>query len=349
MLYHLPRKEKSKRRGGLVSVKQSSLKDAGWSEKDLEDTLAENIDKLIREEHLMTIFQERPRKEEPDLLALDKIGGLHIFELKRWEAEERSILQVLGYGQKFGQYDYERLNDLFALYRSKGGGRGSTRDLQEEHRQYFELSEPLPPGKFNHKQQFVVVADGLDFPTMMAINYWRSKNLPIKALTYRVYETKDEFLLDFNPYSPVEDEIGEVRRTRNWVVNTNFTYRPREYLKMLEESKASAYYERKHAVDDIQKGERVFLYHTGSGIIAYGHAKRKFKEKSYSGEKGEEHFVPCRFKIKVNPKKEPDKVLSAREINNALGSNYCFRQTAFSIDDRVADKIQELLKKKQKK
>lgn len=348
MLYHLPEKGKGGRRGGLVSVQQSSLEEAGWSEKDLEDMLAENLPKILREDYLMVIFQERLGKAEPDLLALDETGRLHIFELKRWEAEEENIIQVLRYGQKFGQYDYERLNDLFVKHIKKIGGTDRTSDLQKEHQQYFELSAPLELDKFNYEQRFVVITDGLDLPTVRAINYWRDRGLPVKALVYRVYKVNNEFLFDFNPYSPVEEDIGEGRRTRNWVVNTNATYMERAYRQMLNGNKASAYYSRKHAVDNIQKGDKVFLYHVGSGIIAYGFAKDKFQEKDFSGDKGEEHYVPCAFKIKVDPKKEPSKVVSAREINRVLESNYCFRQTAFTIDDTVADTIINLLKEKTK-
>ncbi len=346
MLYHLPKKGKGGRRSGLVSVHQSSWGEACGPEKALEDMLAENLPKILREDYLMVIFQERPRKAEPDLLALDETGRLHIFELKRWEAEEENILQVLRYGQKFGQYDYERLEDLFARYIKKVGGAGRTSDLQKEHQRYFELSTPLELDKFNHEQRFVVIADGVDLQTISAINYWRGGGLPVKALVYRVYKIGNEFLFDFNPYSPVEEDIGEARRTRNWVVNTNATYMERTYQQMLKRNKASAYYNRKHAVDNIQRGDRVFLYHSGSGVIAYGFAKDKFQERDIYGDKGEEHYVPCAFKIKFNPKKEPSKVLGAREINSALDSNYCFRQTAFTITDHVADTIIKLLNDK---
>jgi len=60
----------------IEPIRTSSLADAGWQEKDLENVLADHITRLIREEYLMIISQERPLQEEPDILALDKDGTL---------------------------------------------------------------------------------------------------------------------------------------------------------------------------------------------------------------------------------------------------------------------------------
>ncbi len=87
MLFKLT-KGKEKR---LDPIRTRSLKEAGWKEKDLENAMAENITSLIREEFLMIISQERPRQEEPDILALDKDGVLYIFELKRTKSDPENM------------------------------------------------------------------------------------------------------------------------------------------------------------------------------------------------------------------------------------------------------------------
>jgi glycosyltransferase involved in cell wall biosynthesis len=333
MLFQLPT---SRDKSTLEAIKISSLADANWKEKDFENLLAENLTSLIREEYLMVISQERPRQEEPDILALDEEGVLYIFELKRTKSEPKHLLQVMRYGQRFGVYDYDRLNDKYKKFEKE-----SKKDLRQSHRDYFHLDEELSKKDFNRQQKFIVVTNGIDVETLRSIKYWKDKGLPIESLTYGIYRLGDMFLLDFHPYSGQKEEY-EIAETSNHIVNTNATYRPNAYLEMLHDNKASAYGSRKHAIDSLQKHDRVFLYHTGIGICAVGRVTSEERTEI----KGHERYVECVFKRKVDPIKHPDKALSAREINTALGTNWFFRQTRFSISDEEADKIENLFLKK---
>ena len=54
-----------------------------------------------------SLVSERTRQEEPDILAIDSNGDLYIFELKRWEGKQENLLQVLRYGQLFGNSTYD--------------------------------------------------------------------------------------------------------------------------------------------------------------------------------------------------------------------------------------------------
>jgi len=333
MLFQLPT---SKEKLTLEAIKISSLVDAGWTEKDLENLLAGNLTSLIREEYLMVISQERPMQEEPDILALDKEGVLYIFELKRTKSEPEHLLQVMRYGQRFGVYDYDRLNDKYKKFE-----KASKKDLQHSHKEYFNLDEQISKTDFNKKQKFVVVTNGIDVGTLRSIKYWQDKGLPINPLIYKLYRVGDKFLLDFNPYSGQKDEY-DIAETSNHIVNTNVTYRPKVYLDMLNNNKASAYGSRKHAIDSIQKNDRVFLYHTGIGICAVGRVTSKeVKEKE-----DDERYVECSFRKKINPTGNPEKALSAREINRELDENWSFRQTRFSISDEEANKIEKMFMKK---
>lgn len=334
MLFQLPT---SKDKTALEALKICSLDDAGWKEKDLEDLLAANITSLIREDYLMVISQERPMQEEPDILALDKDGVLHIFELKRTKSEPEHLLQVMRYGQRFGVFDYDRLDDKYRKFEKAG------KSLQSSHREYFNLDKKLSRKDFNKEQKFIVVTDGIDSRTQRSIKYWREKGLPIEPLVYRLYKVGDIHVLDFNPYSGQRDENG-MSETSNHIVNTNVTHAPKAYLDMLNNEKASAYGSRKHAVDSIQENDKVFLYHTGVGICAVGKATSERRET----QKGHERYVKCKFKRIVNPEKDPERALSAREINEKLGTNWFFRNTRFSISDEEASKIEKLFMEKSK-
>src|SRR5690606_23063527 len=98
-------------------------------------------------------------------------GNLYIFELKRWVSSAENLLQVLRYGQVFGQYDYAALDHLFQSYLGRVGST-EKKPLMTAHKAHFELTEELPSVKFNERQRFIVVTNGLDRQTREAIDYW---------------------------------------------------------------------------------------------------------------------------------------------------------------------------------
>lgn len=154
----------------IEKVKETNLATKRLKEKDLENLMANNIEAFVRADQLMVIHQERARQEEPDIMAVDADGKLYIFELKRWESKSENLLQVLRYGQKFGRYSYEKLNNLFKKYQSRNGGEQVS--LIDSHQNNFELDLPIDKNDFNQEQQFIVITNGIDHDTWDAINYW---------------------------------------------------------------------------------------------------------------------------------------------------------------------------------
>src|SRR5260370_1171480 len=134
MLYQLTNKGG---RPAVDDVELSSLKEAGGWEKDLENLLAERPQDLIREEKLMIISQEAKWQEEADLLALDREGILYIFELKRAESGVENLLQVIRYGQMFGQATFDDLQQRWSK------SQGNSSDLASDHQRYFDLDQPI--------------------------------------------------------------------------------------------------------------------------------------------------------------------------------------------------------------
>jgi EVE domain len=339
MLFWLSHKDRT----GIAEIGPvllSTLGKAGWLEKDLENVLSHRIPDILRADQLMVVFQERKRQEEPDILALDISGNLHIFELKRSEGEKSNLLQVIRYGQIFGQYPYPDLERLFRNYI-----KDPLADLAARHKDYFELPEKLSVDKFNQRQQFVIITAGIDLKTLEAIRYWNNYGLPLQSITYHVYQLGDKFFLDFNAYSPNPDDYIDLV-SRDYVVNTNKAYIPAAYREMLEGNKASAYGDRKTTVDSINKDDRVFLYHSGVGITAVGRATGGVQVCAYDGDPDEEHYIPLRLDLKVDPVKEPEKCLRASEINEMLGKSHRFRQTVFKIDKEQADMVEAQFKQK---
>jgi hypothetical protein len=337
MIYLLSKKDETR---SLIPVPLACLAQAGWQEKDLENELARNIRLVVPEADLMVVSQSRKWQEEADILALDAEGSLYIFEIKRVEADQSNLLQVMRYGQIFGQYDYENLRYVFRQYR-----RAPDADLAALHCAYFDLSECLSPAAFNRKQKFVVVTAGVHIRTLDAIRYWRERGVPIEAVTYHVYQQKEDFLVEFNGYSPDPEDYSALL-SNDHVVNTNYTWDKTCYRDMLDNCRAAAYYYKGPTIDCIQHGDRVFLYHTGVGVIAAGTATTNPQIDEWEGTPGAQHYVGLHFELKADPDTERDKCVPAWEINQALGISHHFRQTRFAITREMADKIFELMRKR---
>lgn len=316
----------------LEAVKRTNLASVNWKEKDLEDLISHNIEKIISKDSLMVIFQERRGKEEPDILALDKTGKMYIFELKRWESDKENLLQVLRYGQIFGQYDYHLLSELYNKHNNTG------KTLIEEHRNYFNLGkdEEIQETDFNQKQHFVIIADGTDYETRQAVNYWKKTGVSIESIIYRVYESsKNEKIIEFETYSPEEDVIEFEEGC--YILNTNYDNNCNDDEDMMKNKKASAYYGPwKYKINKIQKADKVFLYRSGTGIVAMGKGSGIIQKKNYHdqpSEINEEYYTDLvDFKIL-------DKPLSAKEVKKVTQIDYRFMSTMFGIGKENGDKL----------
>lgn len=338
MLYKLDKVDIKK----SARTKIASLSDFGLREKDLENFLSSHLTDVVFEDELMLIGQERAFQAEADLLALDKDGVLYIFELKRWESRPEDLLQVLRYGQKFGRYTYD---DLESFARSHGNLK-SDWSLSDAHRGVFDVS--LERTAFNCNQVFILVINGADEETLSAASYWSSKGLKIFCMPYDIFNIDGEPYLQMRPYNPTGATVVE-RNTGFYIVNTNATYMPdawREMIGVGKTGKAAAYYDRKTAVCGIQHGDKVYLYHTGKGVIAKGESISPVQVGDDKQHGEEEYYVPLKFEWAHEEGEWRSKVPTAREINWRLGSGHRFRRTVFSIGEEMATTIDAIEKEK---
>lgn len=327
MLYKLNRYEN---KDEYSKVKRVVLADIGWKEKDLEKLISNNIQDFISSSDLMTIFNERSRQEEPDIMALDCHGELYIFELKRWGSHQENLLQVLRYGQLFGRSDYDDLNDMYRKYM-----RNSTVNLDTDFQSYFDI-EGFPKENINSKQHFLIVTNGLDQSTVESVIYWKSCGLNIDAIVYWVFEISGDYFIEFNTYSQVDDYLEYENNC--YVVNTNSKTDLKYTEDMLREKKAAAYWPGwREKIQKLQKGDIVFLYKSGTGIIAYGKADGKLNKCVCDGYEDYEYNMHLDDFVKL---KEP---VSAAKMKEITGCGYNFRQTMFSISQTSSDKIIEYI------
>lgn len=309
-------------------VNRVTLADIGWKELDLQNLLSKHIQDFIYSNELLTIFNERPRQEEPDILALDRNGDLYILELKRWSSNQENLLQVLRYGQLYGNSNYEELNELYQKFCS------SHTDLYETHKNYFELndSSALSKSDFNRQQHFLIITNGLDQKTVEAISYWKKNGLNIDAIIYWVFEINGEYFIEFNMYSPIEGYLEY--EGYNYVLNTNYSNNKQHTDDMLREHKAAAYYPGwREKISRFQKGDTIFLYKSGFGIVAYGTANGKLEMKDCDGYADYEYFMHLdNFHILSKP-------MSAAEMKKITQQGFPFRTTLFNLSEECKDKI----------
>jgi hypothetical protein len=303
-------------------VRGVSLKSFGLDERAFQDILYRSLDKLIPDDELLLLMQSRHWQEEPDLMAIDKEGKLHIFELKAWESHSENILQVLRYGQIFGGHKYEDLNRLYKAIEDEG------KSLSEAHSALF--GENLKEDDFNRKQVFVVMTNGIDFKTREAIKYWRDQGLDVRPWIYRVYQSKNsEMLLEISTFSSIDNPYEDIAEGY-YILNTNFRNDEADHKSMLKEKIAAAYFSPwKHKIENLSKGDVVFLYQSGVGIVAVGKASGKLKIRNYHADS---KHVDEEYYMKLNQFHLLGSPISASEIKGVTGVNHRFMSTMFGVD-----------------
>ncbi|TVP86177.1 MAG: hypothetical protein EA344_03870 [Alkalicoccus sp.] len=127
------------------------------------------------------------------------------------------------------------------------------------------------------------------------------------------------------------------------VVNTNYKYNEKAHDDMLQEGKAAAYYSPwKDKIRRIREGDKVFLYQSGTGIVAAGIGTGTVDTKDYKGEPDEEFFMVLdSFQRLKTP-------LSPGEIRKIAGKNIVFLQTLFLLPDEAGKKIWKQIKGRQR-
>lgn len=313
------------------------LQSFGFDERALQGILFNSLDRLFPDDELILVMQSRNWQEEPDLMAVDKNGDLYVFELKAWEAHPSNLLQVLRYGQIFGSSKYE---DLDAMYRRTTD---PAQSLIAAHKAKFDVE--LDDSKFNNRQVFVVMTNGLDYRTREAVRYWRRTGLDVRPWVYRVYQGgSGEMLLEISPFR-VTDNPYEDLAEGYYILNTNFRNSVDDHNDMLNNAKAAAYFDPwKYKIERLAKGDVIFLFHSGVGIVAVGEVDGKLKKAAYHGDPkdaDEEYFMKL---LKFQRVEQP---VTARDIKQIAGRELVFMQTMFGLDAEAGKSLRHAILSKQ--
>lgn len=317
-------------------VTGATLKQFGLKETDFQSVLYQSLDRLVGEDELLLLMQSRSWQEEPDLMALDREGRLYIFEVKVWESHYENLLQVLRYGQLNGALDYDGLNKIWMRQPR------SYASLREAHKDKFGCEIPFE--NFNRKQVFVVLTNGLDTKTRQAVRYWRSTGLDIRPWVYRSYDIDKRLYLEISAFrtndDPLED-LAESHTNNFYVLNTNSGNDASDDAAMLAGKRAAAFYTPwKFKVERLRKGDHVFLYRSGTGIVAVGRADGKLQKLDHDEQPEEEYRMGLTDFMLVDPP------IPAAEMKQITGNpSLVFRQTMFALDLAGGSTLYEHIRK----
>jgi len=208
----------------------------------------------------------------------------------------------------------------------------------------------LKPEEFNRKQVFVVLTNGLDVVTRQAIRYWRTTGLQVRPWVYRAYQLDGQMLLEISPFRTEDDPLEDQAESQGagfYIVNTNIRNDQRDDETMLAHKKVAAYFEPwKLKIARLKRGDHVFLYRSGEGIVAAGEADGKLRKSAYHGEPenaDEEYSMGLlNFAQLTSP-------LTAALVKSITGSpSLVFRQTMFSLDHEGGERLNAAIREQAK-
>lgn len=313
-------------------VKTSSLTDQGWSEKDLENYLRENLPKLIGDD-LMVIGQSRPFQPEADLLALDRRGDLWIFELKRVSGSSDNLLQVMRYSQNAANLGVDELGDVYLSHKPDASD-----SLVVDFCKHFGFVSPTAPLHWSDmlakRHHLVVIAEGADEEAIQSVNHWQLSGLDIQLWPYRIHGgDKNAFRFELPDLFIKGRQISR-GEPGIFLMNTARKNRANSALEdyMLKHECALATAEPwLFKINRVLTGSRVLLYANRTGVIAIGVATAEKRNIELNGEPG--RIVRLRdFRRLKSP-------FSAASISAIAGKNYPLLQTLRKLPEDIGEKL----------
>jgi hypothetical protein len=306
-------------------------------EKELEDLLAQNLwDVLFEGSPLMPLFQERSWQPEADIYALNEQGDLVIFELKRAHADGGAVHQALRYCEKAGRFSYERLEEMLQAYRN-----GKPVNLQEEHQSHFDLEHQMDRSAFNKRQHLLIVGSAGDGDLVRNVDYWKSRGLSVSFIPYRVYSIAGEHYFEF--FSLPYDQHSNPGQAKGVIFDTNLSYNEDSIWYMCEGNRVAAFGRIKGIVHSLSKGDIVFFYHRGYGIVAAGEVRSDVKEDASA----DGMYRDLKWLTPKPTRGEALKVMPVRQIKQVTGRNFWWAKTMkapFLDKEEAAHLLAELRK-----
>jgi hypothetical protein len=212
--------------------------------------------------------------------------------------------------------------------------------LQESHKTHFGLEHPLDESDFNRNQHLMIVGTAGSDDLVRNVNYWKSKGLSVNFIPYRVFDIAGDHYFEF--FSHPFDRHANPAHAKGVIFDTNLSYNPESIWYMCANDRVAAFGDIKQIVNSLGKGDVVFLYHKGQGIIAAGEVKSDVKEDP----KWDAMYRELRWLTSKPKKGIPYKFMPAWQIKQVTARNYWWAKTmkAPFLSREEAEKLLAALK-----
>lgn len=134
-----------------------------------------------------------------------------------------------------------------------------------------------------------------------------------------------------------QEQTSDGEEKKYVVLNTNKRHSSSDHLNIVNNGIAAAFYTPwKFKIDTLKKGDIVFLYETGVGIVGVGKANGQLEIKDRGADVDETHQQTLTDYKRVKP-------LSSSEIRKITGTNMVFLQTMFRVISKHGALIEKSL------
>lgn len=162
------------------------------------------------------------------------------------------------------------------------------------------------------------------------------QEMMLRLIEAGVTIAEKELKLDDPEEEKQEQADKEKQSCGFYLLNTNKRHSLQDQERMLREGVAAAFYEPwKFNINRIKKGDVVFFYENGVGVVACGWGTGEVIIDNYGNDPDEAHYQKLEaFKVLSKP-------LSAAEVKKILGRNVVFLRVMSAMPDgqKVLDRI----------
>jgi len=189
------------RDGKLIEYKEREFCEIK-GEEDLEELLEYNPEYFFKGSKVMIIGRQVRTNLNSfiDLLGIDISGNTVVVELKRGKTPRETLAQLLEYASFVQNLNYEELNEIYRLYT------GADRDLEDEHRQFFNQTRDEQVS-FNKSTKLMIVAQEISREIKQTALFLRRVGVDIYCIEFKYFETTSGEQIITNEFIVGEDDF----------------------------------------------------------------------------------------------------------------------------------------------
>lgn len=213
-------KDKNFKKGKLVEMTRTNLKNLELKESDLEELIRNNVELLIDDNESLLIIGQQVKNEQlgrSDLVAIDGDGNIVLIEIKRDKEDavyrkEPFEFQAIRYAASFASIESkeEILETIFIPYIEKRKheidlGQLTVSEFARRQLKVFIEENKIKEDLINEHQRIILVASGFDKQTLSAVAWLNKYEVQIACYQIVPYDLGDQLVIQRQTILPVPD------------------------------------------------------------------------------------------------------------------------------------------------